>query len=61
VARVLWGKTLALKMGWIEEVSTGIFRLGPNLLQEFHSDTIPTPSGVPGADKKPTFWKVDGT
>ena len=25
VARVLWGKTLALKMGWIEEVSTGQF------------------------------------
>ena len=42
VARVLWGQTLALKMGWIEEVSTGKFQLGPNLLQEFHSDTIPT-------------------
>ena len=61
VARVLWGKTLALKMGWIEEVSTGKYRLDPNLLQEFHSDTIPTPSHVPGADNQPTFWKVDGT
>ena len=60
VTRVLWGKTLALKMGWIEEVSTGKYRLGPNVLQEFHSDTIPTPSDVPGADNKPTFWKVDG-
>ena len=61
VARVLWGKTLALKMGWIEEVSTGQYRLGPNLLQEFHSDTIPTPTDVPGADNQPIFWKVDGT
>ena len=61
VARVLCGKTLALKMGWFEEVSTGKFRLGPNLLQEFHSDTIPTSTDVPGADNKPTFWKVDGT
>ena len=60
VARVLWGKSLALKMGWIDEVSTGQYRLGPNLLQEFHSDTIPTPSDVLGADNKPTFWKVDG-
>ena len=55
-ARVLWGKTLALKMGWLEQVSTGVYRLGPNLLQEFHSDTIPTPSDVPGD----IFWKVDG-
>jgi len=61
VARVLWGKTLALKMGWIEEVSTGKYRLGPNLLQEFHSDTIPTPKEVPDAANQPTFWKVDGT
>jgi len=61
VARVLWGKTLALKMGWIEEVSTGNFRLGPNLLREFHSDTIPTPDDVPDAANQPTFWKVDGT
>jgi len=60
VARVLWGQTLALKMGWIEEVSTGQFRLGPNLLQEFHSDTIPTPTDVPDANNQPTFWKVDG-
>ena len=36
------------------------FRLGPNLWQEFHSDTIPTPTDVPDADNKPTFWKVDG-
>ena len=60
VARVLWGQTLPLKMGWIEEVSTGNFRLGPNLLQEFHSDTIPTPDEVPDANNQPTFWKVDG-
>ena len=60
VARVLWGKNLALKMGWIEQVSPGVFRLGPKVLQEFHSDTIPTPDDVPDADNKPTFWKVDG-
>ena len=61
VARVLWGQTLALKMGWIEEPSPGTFKLGPNLMQEFYStDTIPTPSDVPHADKQPTFWKVDG-
>jgi len=60
VARVLWGQTLALKMGFIEEVSTKTFRLGPNLLQEFHSNTIPTPDDVPDAANKPTFWKVDG-
>ena len=41
--------------------STANIELGPNLLQEFHSDTIPIPSDVPGADNKPTFWKVDGT
>jgi len=61
VAHVLWGKSLALKMGWTDEVSTGQYRLGPNLLQEFHSDTIPTPTDVPDANNKPTFWKVDGT
>ena len=57
VAHVLWGQDLALKM---EEPSPGTFRLGPNLWQEFHSDAIPTPSDVPDADNKPTFWKVDG-
>ena len=33
-------------MGWIEQVSTGVYRLGPNLLQEFHSDSIPTPTDI---------------
>ena len=60
VALVLWGKTLALKMGWIDEVASGHFELGSNLLQEFHSDTIPTSDDVLGGDNKPTFWKVDG-
>jgi len=60
VARVLWGQTLALKMGWIEEVSTGKFRLVPNLIPEFHSDTIATPTDVPDNNNQPTFWKVDG-
>jgi len=47
VVRVSWGQTLALKMGWIKEPSPGTFRLGPNLWQEFHLDTTPTPSDVP--------------
>ena len=38
-ARVSWGLTSALKMGWIEEPTPGTFRLGPNLWQEFYSDT----------------------
>jgi len=29
-------------------------------MQEFHSDTIPTPTDVPDANNQPTFWKVDG-
>ena len=60
MARVLCGQTLALIMGWIEEVSTGKFRLGPNLIPEFHKDTIPTPTDVPDANNQPTFWKLDG-
>jgi len=59
VARVSWGQTLALKMGRIEKPTSGTFRLGPNLWQEFRSDTIPTPSDVQDANKQPTFWKVD--
>ena len=47
-------------MGWIEEPTSGTFRLGPNLWQEFRSDTIPTPSDVQDANKQPTFWKVGG-
>ena len=60
VAHVYWGKSLALKMGWIVEVASGHFELGPNLLPEFHSDTIPTPTDVLDANKKLTFWKVEG-
>ena len=60
VAHVSWGKTLALEMGWIEQVSTGVYRLGPNILQEFHSDSIPTPSDVLDGSNKPAFCKVDG-
>ena len=61
VAHVSWGKTLALKMGWIEQVSPGQYRLGPNLLPEFQGiSTIPTPTDVRDASNKPIFWKVDG-
>ena len=55
VARVSWGRTLALKMGWIEEVSPGTYRLGPNLLLDLDGmSTIPNPTDVPN------FWKVEG-
>jgi len=61
VARVSWGKTLALKMGWLEEVSAGTYRLGPNVVQDFQGiSTIPTPTDVLDAAKQPTFWKVEG-
>ena len=61
VAHVSWGKSLALKMGWIEKVSPGQYRLGPNLLQEFQGiSTIPTPTDVRDASNKPIFWKVEG-
>ena len=55
VARVSWGRTLALKMGWLEEVSPGTYRLGPNLLPDLDGmSTIPNPTDVPN------FWKVEG-
>ena len=61
VAHVSWGRTLALRMGWIEEGSPGQYRLGPNLLPEFQGmSTIPTPTDVRDATNKPLFWKVEG-
>ena len=61
VAHVSWGKTLALRMGWIEQVSPDQYRLGPNLLQEFQGiSTIPTPTDIRDAANKPIFWKVEG-
>ena len=33
-------KTLALKMGWLKERSPGNYDLGPNLRQEFFTDTV---------------------
>ena len=61
VAHVSWGRTLALRMGWIEQVSPGQYRLGPNLLPEFQGiSTIPTPTDVRDAANKPLFWKVEG-
>ena len=47
-------------MGWIVEPSPGTFRLGPDIVQEFRSDTIPTPTDVLNARNKPAFWSVDG-
>ena len=61
VSHMSWGKNLALKMGWIEQVSPGTYRLGPNLLPEFDGmSTIPIPSDVRDASNKPIFWKVEG-
>jgi len=61
VAHVSWGRTLALRMGWIEQVSPGQYRLGSNLLQEFQGiSTIPTPTDVRDTSNKPLFWKVEG-
>ena len=61
VAHVSWGRTLALRMGWIEQGPPGQYRLGPNLLPEFQGmSTIPTPTDVRDAANKPLFWKVEG-
>ena len=61
VAHVSWGRTLAPRTGWIEQVSPGQYRLGPNLLQEFQGiSTIPTPKDIRDAANKPIFWKVEG-
>ena len=61
VAQVSWGRTLALKMGWIEQVSPGEYRLGPNLLPEFQGmSTIPTPTDVLEPARNPPFGKWRG-
>ena len=60
VAQVEWGKLLALKMGWLVEPTPDVFRLGPNIVQEFRSDTIPNPVDVTDALNRPAFWSVDG-
>ena len=60
VAKVEWGKVLALQMGWIVEPTPDMFRLGPCVIQEFRSDTIPTPTDVLDARNRPAFWSVDG-
>ena len=60
VAKVEWGKLLALKMGWIVEPAPDVFRLGPNIVQEFRTDTIPNPVDVVDALNRPAFWSVDG-
>ena len=60
VAKVEWGKVLALKMGWIVEPAPDVFCLGPNIVQEFRSDTIPNPVDVVDALNRPAFWAVVG-
>ena len=61
VAQVCWGKKFALFMGWIIEPSPGKFQLGPNIVQEFHSDTVPDPTDTTEANKQPTFWLLDAS
>ena len=61
VAHVSWGRTLALRMGWIEQGSPGQYRLGPNLLPELDGmSTIPNPTDIRDGSNNPTFWKVEG-
>ena len=60
VAKVYWGKKLALKMGWIVERSPGRFEMGPCVIQEFHSDIVPNPTDVLNGRNQPAFWSVDG-
>ena len=60
VARVYWGKEFALQMGWIVEQSPGKFALGPNIVQEFQSDTVPNPVDILDARNQPVFWSADG-
>ena len=51
-------------MGWIKEVSTGKFQLGPNLQQEFMGDQIPDMSknrdwnDLSDENLTPVFWIV---
>ena len=61
VAKVYWGKKFALQIGWMVEQSPNKFVLGPNIVQEFQSDTVPTPMDVLNAHNRPAFWSLDGS
>ena len=55
-------KMLALKMGWLKERSPENYDLGPNLLQEFFTDTVPNLETMTHDLKndrgEPLFWLI---
>ena len=55
-------KILALKMGWLKERSPGNYDLGPNLGQEFFTDTVPNLETMTHDLKndrgEPLFWLI---
>ena len=62
VARVEWGRTLALRMGWIEQVSPGV-SIGSQSLARIsrHVGLDSYPDGCPAIPAtNPLFWKVEG-
>ena len=56
-------KMLALKMGWLKERSLGNYDLGPNLRQEFFTDTVPNLETMTHDLKndrdEPLFWLLE--
>ena len=56
-------KMLALKMGWLKERSSGNYDLGPNLRQEFFTDTVPNletmTHDLKNERDEPMFWLID--
>ena len=57
-----FNKMLALKMGWLKERSPGNYDLGPNLRQEFFTDTVPNLETMTHYLKnvrgEPLFWLI---
>ena len=55
-------KMLYLKMGWLKERSPGNYDLGPNLRQEFFTDTVPnletTKHDLKNDRAEPLFWLI---
>ena len=56
-------KMLALKMGWLKERGPGNYDLGPNLRQEFFTDTVPNletmTHDLKNKRDEPIFWLID--
>ena len=56
-------KMLVLKMGWLKERSPGNYDLGPNLRQEFFTDTVPNLETMTHDLKnnrdEPLFWLLE--